>query len=300
MASPGLNLTELDALPVEGHKLEARPVLKWAGGKRQLLPELLARAPAEIATYYEPFIEDGALFFELANQKRFQRAIIGDANQELVNLYAVVRDRVRELIGELRIYENTEDAFYRVRAWRPTKEIERAARTVYLNKTAFNGLYRVNKKGEFNTPFGRYKKPNFCDEPALLAASEALRGVTIQQGDFEAAIEGANPGDFIYLDPPYLPVSTTSNFAAYHADGFNADETERLCRRCRYMARRGIAFLASNSHTSLTLKIFDGLKIDTVSARRNINSKGGKRGAISEILVSAPTECRATRAGKAG
>ncbi len=265
---------------------DAQPILKWAGGKRQLLPSLLSRAPKKIATYYEPFIGGGALFFALANERRFERAVINDANAELINLYSVIQSRVDELTSTLSGMPHSEKDFYRVRAESPTDPIERAARTVYLNRTGFNGLYRVNRKGGFNVPFGRYANPKICNEPKLRAASEALRGVELRVGDFTLAIASARPGDFAYLDPPYLPVSATANFASYYRDAFGADQHGRLAGICAQLNRDGVEFLLSNSDTPLVREIFAGLHIESVEARRSINSDGGKRGAVSEVLVS--------------
>lgn len=261
------------------------PILKWAGGKRQLLPEILPRLPAKIETYYEPFIGGGAVFFALASENRFKRAVIADLNTDLINLYAVVQGCVADLIRALGTMSHSEDDFYRVRKSEPTDPIERAARFVYLNRTCFNGLYRVNKSGKFNVPFGRYKNPTICDEAGLRAASEALAGVELINGDFGPTVAEARRGDAVYFDPPYLPVSASSNFAAYQADGFGVADTKRLASLCRRLEANGVAFALSNSDTPATRDVFAGLNVETIAARRNINSKGDKRGQVNEILV---------------
>lgn len=267
--------------------MNAAPFIKWAGGKRQLLPEILPRLPAKIGTYYEPFIGGGAVFFALANERRFDCAVIADLNEDLINLYAVVRDSVEHLISVLRPMIHSEDEFYRVRDLAPTAPVARAARFLYLNRTCFNGLYRVNKAGKFNVPFGRYKNPTICDDIALRAASRALQSATLLVGDFAETMAGARMGDAVYLDPPYLPASATSNFAAYQAGGFGVADTVRLADACRSLRDRRVPFLVSNADTPKVRECFAGLDIVSVSARRSINSKGEKRGTVGEVLVTA-------------
>jgi len=265
----------------------AKPIIKFVGGKSQLLPEILPRLPAKIRTYYEPFAGGAAVFFALASERRFERAVLCDLNAELAILYTVVRDAVEALIGELSGMTYSEEEYYRVRATEPGDPVKRAARMVYLNKTGFNGLYRVNKSGKFNVPFGRYANPTICDEPRLRAASEALQGVSIRTGDFWHGCGDAAPGDFVYFDPPYLPVSRTANFRSYQANGFTVEDTQRLAGMCTWLADRGAQFLLSNADTPETREVFGEFQIETVSARRAINRDATKRGAVNEILVSA-------------
>ncbi len=264
------------------------PFLKWAGGKRQLLPRILALAPSRIDTYYEPFLGGGAVFFALAARGLFRRAVLGDANRELIACYEAIRDDVDGVIATLRSprYRNRRELYYRVRAQdsRALSKTERAARVIYLNRCGFNGLYRVNSKGQFNVPFGRYTRPKICDEPRLHAAARALAGVTLVCGDFESVVRGARPGDFVYLDPPYVPVSRTASFTAY-AGAFGTAEQERLATAMRALTRRGVAALLSNSDCGATRTLYEGLDIESVRVRRSINSVPTARGSVGELLV---------------
>ena len=198
----------------------AQPILKWAGGKRQLISELIPRVPESFVAYHEFFLVGGALFFELYNQGRVEEAVLSDLNPELMNVYSVVKQRPYELIEELKSgkYANDEVVFYKIRAEQPLGEIERAARFIYLNKTAYNGLYRVNSSGKFNVPFGRYKNPRISDDSGLLAASEALSCAKLLCGFSEIINRAKN--DFAYFDPPYFPVSKTASFTAYTSNSF--------------------------------------------------------------------------------
>jgi DNA adenine methylase len=263
------------------------PILKWAGGKRQLLGEILRRIPPKIETYFEPFFGGGAVFFALASRNVFRDAVIGDTNAELVNLYRVVRDSVDQLIPVLRsIGGNSEKDYYAVRGACPTHPVERAARMVYLNKTGFNGLYRVNKNGVFNVPFGAHKNPTICNEEALRSVSRALENTLILHNDFDVMLGAMTRGDFAYLDPPYLPLSDTSNFDTYQPGGFGVSETERLAWECSKLRHRGSHFLLSSSDTPDARRIFGNFHVETVQAKRSINSKGSGRGVVSELLVS--------------
>lgn len=266
-----------------------RPVLKWAGGKARLLPDILERLPSEISTYYEPFVGSGAVFFALAGTKRFKRAVLSDRNPELINVYTALQKNCDEVISHLRDYrdEHGRDFYYEVRALTPDDldPFERAARTIYLNKTGFNGLYRVNRSGGFNVPFGRYAKPNICNEPRLLATAEALRGVTIQVKDFEAACEESRRGDAVYFDPPYVPLSKTSSFTAYHSEAFDEAEHKRLAKVFDRLAKRSVRVVLSNSDTPVTRALYEKWRIDPISVSRPINSKIDQRGNVGEILV---------------
>lgn len=269
----------------------AAPILKWAGGKRQLLGEILPRLPHKIVTYYEPFIGGGAVFFALANAGRFERAIIGDANPDLVNVYRQVRDRCSAVIDHLRLHaqKHTEEYFYQQRKLALNSPgASGAARFIYLNRTCFNGLYRVNKSGAFNVPFGDYKSPRVLDVDGLEAASRVLQHVEIAHSDFADLASRAGQLDAIYFDPPYVPASGSANFTAYCRSGFNIADQERLAEAFSAASARGAHVLLSNSDVPETRRIFGppvGL-IEGVSARRNINSKGASRGAVGEILVS--------------
>lgn len=268
----------------------ATPFLKWAGGKTQLLEHILPRLPEHMDTYYEPFIGGGAVFFALASQRRFRRAVIADANAELVEVYRVVRNHVDELMSRLdehARFATDPEYYYEVRAWslEERSPVERAARLIFLNKTCFNGLYRVNKRGRFNVPFGRYAKPRVLNREVLTAASGALQRATIVHGDFEATTQPARRGDGVYLDPPYVPVSASSSFTSYHRCPFGPAEQERLLTAYDHCRRRGAVVLLSNSDCEYTRALYRGLDVVTVQASRAINSVGSKRGQINELLV---------------
>lgn len=268
----------------------AAPFLKWAGGKTQLLEDILAHLPERMRTYYEPFIGGGAVFFALASERRFQSAVIGDQNPELVNVYRVVRDQVNDLIealAEHARHATDPEYFYEVRAREQgaASAVARAARLIFLNKTCFNGLYRVNRRGQFNVPFGRYANPRVLNEAGLRACAEALRGVDIVEGDFERLASRARAGDGIYFDPPYVPLSATSSFTSYSALPFGPAEQARLDRVYRSCCARGATAVLSNSDCEETRALYRGLEIHTVHATRAINSVAAKRGAVKEVLV---------------
>lgn len=265
-----------------------RPVLKWAGGKTQLLGQILPLLPDHVETYYEPFLGGAAVFFELAAQDRFEKAVLADKNQELVAVYRAIKDDVEKLIIQLLpLKERHSEAFYyEVRASIPRNRFARAARFIYLNKTGYNGLYRVNSKGAFNVPFGRYKNPAICDAANLRASALLLQKAEILHLDFEEVCRKARKGDAVYLDPPYLPVSKTSNFTSYQADGFSMLEHERLGQVFQHLAKRGVQAVLSNSCTPETQALYAGFTCRMVPARRAINSQGHGRGVVQEILVS--------------
>jgi DNA adenine methylase len=267
------------------------PVLKWAGGKRQLLPQILERLPAKIATYYEPFVGGGAVFFALAHERRFERAVLSDQNRDLIAVYKALQSKNFEaVIEKLGKHErkHCEKYYYEVREERPRDSVSRAARMIYLNKTGFNGLYRVNSSGKFNVPFGRYEKPRILDEARLRAAHEALEDVEIKVSDFADTCKPARAGDAVYLDPPYLPVSVRSHFAEYHESPFGIAEHERLAKMFGKLCDRGVHVVLSNSETEDTVRLFKREKYDfkIVPARRSINSDKSGRGPVGEILVS--------------
>jgi DNA adenine methylase len=271
-----------------------RPILKWAGGKSRLVPLIVSRLPAQISTYYEPFVGGGAVFFALAADKRFKRAVLGDKNRDLIDVYKGVKADVDGVIALLEDYarQHDEDTYYATRDLDPdTLDLaQRAARLIYLNKTGYNGLYRVNRRGRFNVPFGRYDNPKICNEPRLRAASEVLRGrgVSIKVADFEALTERAAPGDAVYFDPPYVPLTKTASFTGYHSEAFGADEHQRLAGAFSSLTQRGVAAVLSNSGGKETKKLYvrDGVDVEKVMVARPINSSAGKRGAVAELVVS--------------
>jgi DNA adenine methylase len=274
-------------------RADVKPVLKWAGGKRQLLEPILSfidRAfPDRIEKYYEPFAGGAAVFFALVSRGKFEKAKLTDMNADLIRVYSELRDDVDSVILELqklRDLGHNEEVYYKVRGKRPTKASARAARMIYLNRTGYNGLYRVNRSGDFNVPFGRYKK-RILDEARLKAAAKALQGVELAVEDFERSCKAAKRGDFVYFDPPYVPVSKTASFAAYHSKAFDLAEHERLAKTFARLIKEKVAVLLSNSDTPETRKLFSAFDWSPVAATRAINSKGAQRGAVSELLVEA-------------
>ncbi len=266
-----------------------RPILKWAGGKRSLVPRILQELPKQIETYYEPFVGGAAVFLALAEEKRFKRAVITDKNEQLVNLYKVVRDDLGKLLKKLEALQDrtSEEEYYEIRAGKPSNKIERAARLIYLNKTGYNGLYRVNSKGGFNVPYGRYKRPKIYDPERLAIAAGALQDVTIRVADFEESCVEARKGDAVYLDPPYMPLSKTASFSAYHSEAFGLAEHERLAKAFGKLVKRGVTAILSNSATPETRALYKSFKCSDVFVRRPINSIASRRGAVSELLVVA-------------
>lgn len=264
-----------------------KPFLKWAGGKTALLPEILPRLPARIDTYYEPFLGGGAVFFALAAERRFGRALLGDANEDLVDTYVALATDPKAVIEALSKHVYEESYYYTMRASKPKTLAARAARFIYLNRTCFNGLYRVNKKGEFNVPFGRYTNPTICDAENLGAVSMVLRdSVAIANVDFENLAANAREGDVVYYDPPYVPLTPTSSFTSFTAGGFGLNEQIRLRDSFKELDARGVHVLLSNSDTPVVRELYAGFKLAKVRVPRRINSKGGKRGDVGELLIS--------------
>lgn len=266
-----------------------RPFLKWAGGKRQLLPEIRRCMPKRISTYYEPFLGGGAVLFDLQPQK----SVVNDINAESINVYEVIRRDVESLIPKLKRHKNDKEHYYKTRerdrdrGYKNLDRVTRAARIIYLNKTCYNGLFRVNRQGQFNVPFGRYEKPEIVNEVVLRAVSNYLNEADIQFSniDFEESLSSARRGNFVYLDPPYDPVSDTASFTGYTLNGFPKDEQERLKRACDKLDRKGCRFLLSNSATPFILELYRKYKTEIVHVGRNINSVASKRGKIEEVLV---------------
>lgn len=280
-------------LPLDGLTAKATPILKWAGGKSRLLKQYAPLLPDEFGTYYEPFAGGAALFFYLQNRGRLTKAKLGDSNAELVNCYRVVRDDVEALITLLAEHKqlHSKEHYYAIRALdrqteQPLTPIERAARVIYLNKTCFNGLWRVNSKGQFNVPVGSYKNPPILDADNLRAASEALKEADLMHGDFRAQVGEAQPGDFVYFDPPYVPLNATANFTSYTADDFTLEDQRDLADLFATLDKRGCHVMLSNSDTPLVRELYTGFCIETVQANRAINSKASKRGPISELVVT--------------
>jgi DNA adenine methylase len=264
-----------------------RPFLKWAGGKSQLLPQLVRRLPQQINRYLEPFLGGGALYFAL--QPR--HAYLADCNHELINCFSVVQSNVEELIHELQTFRYEEEMYYAVREMDRRTEfaqlssVKRAARFLYLNKTCFNGLYRVNSKGHFNVPFGRYTNPTIVDKENLHACSNLLKSAVLAQQNFEEIVEIADKDDFVYFDPPYAPVSETSDFTGYVAGGFDEAAQELLLLVCLKLHRKGVRWMVSNSNAAIIQELYRGFKIEPVGAARSINSKASKRGAVVELII---------------
>lgn len=273
-----------------------RPFLKWVGGKRQLLPELMARVEkaGDFGRYHEPFVGGGALFFELHRLGKLKKhAWLSDYNPRLVETYIGVRDHAEEVIALLESHKarHSEEHFYKVRALGKGPESagktlpERAARIIYLNKTCYNGLYRENSKGGFNSPFGRYKNPRICDEANLRAVSKALKKAKIEHRHFEDVVRLAKPGDLVYFDPPYHPVSKTASFTSYDQAGFGEDSQRLLALVYERLHEKGVKVVLSNSMTDLVRDLYGAYTIDEVSATRSVNSRADRRGKVSEALV---------------
>ena len=268
----------------------ARPILKWAGGKAQLLSELLTKVPTSYDRYIEPFVGGGALFFSLHPES----ALIADSNPELINMYRQVSENVDKVIQHLGTYQNTQEAFYAVRGldWSILPPDEAAARTIYLNKTCYNGLYRVNRKGQFNVPYGRYSNPKICDVDALYAASAALKRAEILCGDYTLVLEYyAKPGDFIFLDPPYLPVSEYSDFKRYTKEQFYEEDHIELAKVVMRMHDRGCHVLLTNSNHPLVHELYAPFNIEVVQSKRYISCNGSKRKGEDAIVTIPPKRC---------
>ncbi len=266
----------------------AKPILKWAGGKTQMLGELMPRVPKTYGKYIEPFFGGGALFFSLKPES----AIIADSNPELINMYIQVAHHVDDVIECLQKYENTSEMFYEVRSldWQTLPKAEAAARTIYLNKTCFNGLYRVNRSGQFNTPFGKYKNPKICDIEALRLASEALRKAEILCGDYILVLEHyAQPGDFVFLDPPYLPISENSDFKRYTKEQFYEDDHVELAKMIGTLHERGCYVILTNSNHPLVHQLYEQYKIEVIQTKRHISCHGDTRKG-EDVIVTIPPE----------
>ena len=291
--------------------MNVKPILKWAGGKSQLTSAIDQRIPDRFReggfTYVEPFIGGGAMFFWLKNNYLMKHAVINDVNSDLVNCYRTVQNDVEKLIDILTGYqkeyhdvnhytERKKEFYYSVREEfnsHSKSNLERAAQLIFLNKTCFNGLYRVNRKGGFNVPIGSYKNPKICDPVNLRLAAKALEGVVILSGDYAETLSHASSEALFYLDPPYKPISATSSFNAYAKDSFDDAEQVRLSEFCRELNEKKCTWILSNSDVKTDENpneffddLYDGFDIRRVSATRLINSKSSKRGKLSELLIS--------------
>ncbi len=267
------------------------PILKWVGGKRQLLDSIVPYIP-KCSTYYEPFIGGGAVLFH----RQPDKAVINDSNPELMNVYITIQTEPEALIDKLKEHKqnNCKDYFYRIRALDRDKQVfhrmtnvERAARIIYLNKTCYNGLFRVNSAGEFNSPWGKYKNPNITNETTINALHSYFHqaDIILKCGDYREALKGIRKGAFVYLDPPYMPISSSASFTGYTAGGFGESEQIALKEQCDILHSKGIKFLLSNSSCPFIEDLYRDYRIEYVSAKRAINADPDKRGAIQEVLV---------------
>jgi len=275
--------------------LKLTPFLKWAGGKRTLLPELISRMPKNFNNYFEPFIGGGALFFELKKLGVLEKkeVYLFDKNSELINTYKVVQQNPKELLKLLKVYQekHSHDFYYETRAkdreedFKASSRVERAGRFIYLNKTCFNGLYRVNSKGFYNVPMGNYKNPTIYNPDLILACSKALQNVVIENADFSKTLDYAKKDDFVYFDPPYYPLTSTASFTAYDKDVFLDDEQRRLFKVFKELDTRNAFVMHSNSDTEFIKELYCDFEVDFVDCARFINSKSSGRGKIKEVLV---------------
>jgi len=273
----------------------AKPFVKWAGGKRQLIPELLKHIPKSFDNYFEPLVGGGALFFELYNLGilKDKKVYLFDINEELINAYKVIRDYPNELIEKLKEFKanHNKEFYYQIReldrseGYKNLDDITKAARFIYLNKTCFNGLYRVNKKGYFNVPIGSYKNPQIIDEENILSVSITLQNTIIKHCDYKEVLNYANSNDFIYFDPPYYPLNETAYFTSYTKNDFLEKEQIELFETFETLANRNCFVLESNSDTDFINNLYKKFTIEKVLANRAINSNGNKRGKITEVLI---------------
>jgi len=271
-----------------------KPFVKWAGGKRQLIPILHQNLPESFGTYYEPFLGGGALLFHILTNKNGQKCSISDLNSDLVLTYTTIRDRIDALITSLKNHEKnyqkeSESYYYSIRENNSRGAIEKTSRLLFLNRTCFNGLYRVNSKGKFNVPLGKYSNPNIVNEENLRAVNHILQSsrISIKCRDFEAVLRDAKKGDLIYFDPPYQPVSSTANFTSYTNKDFTYDDLTRLAELCLKLDSRGCKVLLSNSDSKEVADIFakNSWKITRIEANRSINSNSKKRTGHFELLI---------------
>ncbi len=266
---------------------KASPFVKWAGGKRKLMPQFTPHFPKSFQSYHEPFLGGGAFFFHL--QPR--HAVLSDINHRLIKAYEAIRDDLPGVLERLHYHRrrHTKEHFYSCREQLNKGDLllksDRAALMIYLNKTCFNGLYRENSKGDFNVPIGRYKNPSIYDRENLTTVHNHLQNVELRVASFELVLERAKPGDFVYFDPPYVPISATSSFTNYSKDGFSASKQHLLAEVFRKLADRGCFVMLSNSDCGFVRELYRDFRMEIVTAARSINSRAKKRGAVNEVLV---------------
>lgn len=281
---------------------DVKPLLKWAGGKRRLLETLFEVFPSKFDLtknrYFEPFVGGGAVFFGMANRlseiefsslrKKRKSIFLGDTNGDLVNFYKVVRDNPQELIKKIRLLAKKTDRnrFYEIRASSPEDKVSRAARFLYLNRLCFNGLYRVNGKGEFNVPYGRYVNPTIYDPDSIQSCSEWLKFAQITEAPFKDAVVKAKKNDLVYFDPPYIPLSVTASFSDYAKEGFSEDDQRELARLIGVLTQRGVWVVLSNSDTRLSREIFGEMNLFSVPVGRSISASGAARKKVSELIAT--------------
>ena len=265
------------------------PIVKWAGGKSKLLEELTRRRPTGFRRYFEPFAGGAALFFRMVPQ----RAVLGDTNADLINMYRCVAWNVEGVMRRLAAHRRShcEDYYYQVRekwndAAQNQSDVARAAAFIYMNKTCYNGLWRVNRKGLFNVPIGRYTEPRIYDPAAMRAASIALQHTDLRVGTYAETIEDAGRNDFVYFDPPYVPLTETANFTSYTADDFGCEDQEQLATTAQLLDKRGCYFMLSNHDTPRVRELYADFHIDTVQCTRAINSNAAKRGSVTEVVIT--------------
>jgi len=283
----------LEKLPTSPRTSSLRPFVKWAGGKGHLLQKLEQHFPRNFSTYYEPFLGGGAVFFRLVEKRPRFNAVLSDSNAELMNAYNVVKNNVAELVKQLRLHAtryklSPKEYYYRARDEEPLDDVGRATHLIFLNRTCYNGLYRVNKKNKFNVPFGRYRNPTICDEENLLAVNEVLRrsNAKLLAADYRKATKSAGKGDFIYFDPPYQPESTTANFTSYTNSGFSFDDQMQLGEWFKELDGKGCQLLLSNSNTKEVREIYRKYNIREVETLRAINCKANSRKGHTELIIS--------------
>ncbi|MCK9467434.1 MAG: DNA adenine methylase [Candidatus Absconditabacterales bacterium] len=273
-------------------KIIYKPFIKWVGGKRQLLPQLEKFYPKYFNRYFEPFVGGGAMFFDLRNKFGTTfTAYLFDINEDMIITYNTIKNNVKELIDELKTYPYDKEFFIKIRAldretnFKNISNIKRSARFIYLNRTGFNGLHRVNSSGFFNVPFGKYKNPTICDEENLIASKEALKNTTIKNSDFESILKYAEKGDFVYFDPPYDILTDTANFTNYNKGGFGKKEQIRLFETFKKLDKKGCFLMLSNHNTPFINELYKDYRKELVLARRAINSDASKRGLIEETVI---------------
>ncbi len=286
-------MTQNINIPIDISKIQ--PFIKWVGGKRGLLSQIVPLLPKEFNNYFEPFVGGGALFFELQKEGKLEdrKVYLFDINSELINAYQVIKNHPKRLIDKLNQFkkQHSKEFYYKVRAWDreanflELDNITRASRFIYLNKTCFNGLYRVNRKNQNNVPMGSYKNPNICDSDVIYSVSYALQSVTILNCSYQEVLKYATKDDLVYFDPPYYPLTPTSSFTSYSEFEFLDREQKELFEVFCELDRRGAFVVHSNSDTKFINKLYREYNIEKIQANRFINSKGNGRGKISEVLV---------------